>query len=172
MDYKFIEQLLERYFDCATTASEERMLRAFFSGDDVPEALLRYKALFDVEAKDVRKGVSAGFKSRVLEKAGVMPVVEARPRTFSLRLALRPLYNAVAAIAIVMLVGHLAQVSFSDEGTANEANIACTEQIDSTAAPTLENLKAVGDGQRTAVVGDSASVVAPEPTVQGNAAAE
>jgi len=119
MDYKYIEQLLDRYFDCETSASEERILRAFFSGDDVPEELMRYKSLFDVEAADSADGVSEGFKERVLAKAGVQPMVEARPRTFSLRLALRPLYNAVAAIAIVMLVGHLAQISFGSSDPAH-----------------------------------------------------
>ena len=31
MDYKYIEQLLERYWQCETTLQEENILRAFFS---------------------------------------------------------------------------------------------------------------------------------------------
>ncbi|MBQ4446467.1 MAG: pyruvate ferredoxin oxidoreductase, partial [Prevotella sp.] len=31
MDYKYIEQLLERYWQGMTTLEEERILRAFFS---------------------------------------------------------------------------------------------------------------------------------------------
>ena len=34
MDYKNIEQLLERYWECETTPQEERILKAFFSPTD------------------------------------------------------------------------------------------------------------------------------------------
>lgn len=167
MDYKYIGQLLDRYFDCATTASEERMLRAFFSGDDIPAEFARYKALFDAATQAASDGVSEDFKNRVLSKAGIVPPVEARPRTFSLRLALRPLYNAVAAIAIVMLVGHIAQLSFSNNGSSNtSANVAATELIDTTSIRTLENLKAVGNGQKTATLGDSAAYITSEPVAK------
>ena len=47
MDYKYITQLLERYWECRTSLEEENILKAFFSQKDVPAELLRYKALFD-----------------------------------------------------------------------------------------------------------------------------
>ena len=46
MDYKYIEQLLERYWQCETTLQEESILRTFFSQEDVPASLMQYKALF------------------------------------------------------------------------------------------------------------------------------
>ena len=46
MDYKYINQLLERYWRCETSLEEEDILRAFFSLDEVPAELLRYKPLF------------------------------------------------------------------------------------------------------------------------------
>lgn len=46
MDSKYIEQLLERYWQCETSLEDEAELRAFFSGNDVPGHLLRYKDLF------------------------------------------------------------------------------------------------------------------------------
>lgn len=46
MDYKDIEQLLERYWQCETSVEEESRLRDFFSKEDVPAHLLRYKNLF------------------------------------------------------------------------------------------------------------------------------
>lgn len=46
MDYKYIDQLLERYWRCETTLEEEDILRVFFSQDNVPVELSRYKALF------------------------------------------------------------------------------------------------------------------------------
>ena len=36
MDCKYIEQLLERYWQCETSLEEEAQLRAFFNGSDVP----------------------------------------------------------------------------------------------------------------------------------------
>ena len=41
MDYKYIEQLLERYWEGETTLQEEAILRAFFSQEDVPAGLMK-----------------------------------------------------------------------------------------------------------------------------------
>ena len=49
MDYKYIEQLLERYWECTTSLEEENILRTFFRQKDVPASLLQYKALFTYE---------------------------------------------------------------------------------------------------------------------------
>lgn len=46
MDSKYIEQLLERYWQCETSLEEEAQLRTFFMEGDVPGHLLRYKDLF------------------------------------------------------------------------------------------------------------------------------
>ena len=156
MDYNYIKNLIDRYFECETTPSEERMLRAFFSGNDVPEDLAKFKPLFDTFASESQETLSVSFKNRLLGKAGVAPVVEARPRVFSWRIALRPLYNAVAAVAIVMLVGHLAQISFGNEPTSsNEMNMAGSAVTDTIGSSTTTNLRAVGEGTQTAAIPDS-----------------
>ena len=49
MDYKYIEQLLERYWQCETSLQEESILRSFFSQEEVPAELQQYKALFTYE---------------------------------------------------------------------------------------------------------------------------
>ena len=41
MDYKYIEQLLERYWNCETSLEEEAILRMFFSQDDIPAEIGR-----------------------------------------------------------------------------------------------------------------------------------
>ena len=46
MDYKYIEQLLERYWKAETSIEEEDILRAFFSQQDIPAALKQYQPLF------------------------------------------------------------------------------------------------------------------------------
>ena len=57
MDYKYIEQLLERYWQCETTLEEEQILRTFFSQENVPACLLPYKDLFTYEQSDVEENV-------------------------------------------------------------------------------------------------------------------
>ena len=39
MDYKYINQLLERYWKCETSLEEEEILRTFFSQDELPAEL-------------------------------------------------------------------------------------------------------------------------------------
>ena len=51
MDYKYIEQLLERYWECQTTLEEEAILRAFFAQDNVPVQLLPYRQLFMAQSE-------------------------------------------------------------------------------------------------------------------------
>ena len=46
MDYKYIEQLLERYWQCETSLEEESELRAFCSKGEIPAHLLQYRDLF------------------------------------------------------------------------------------------------------------------------------
>ena len=57
MDYKYIEQLLQRYWEAQTTLEEERILRAFFSQDDVPASLMQYKSLFCYKQQQMRDDV-------------------------------------------------------------------------------------------------------------------
>jgi hypothetical protein len=57
MDYKYINQLLERYWRCETSLEEEDILRAFFSLDEVPAELLRYKPLFRYAEKEPAKNM-------------------------------------------------------------------------------------------------------------------
>ena len=49
MDYKYINQLLDRYWKGETSLEEEEILRAFFSQDELPAELKPYQALFSYE---------------------------------------------------------------------------------------------------------------------------
>jgi hypothetical protein len=44
--YKYIEELLERFFDGETSNEEEQELYRFFAQEDIPEHLRRYKPVF------------------------------------------------------------------------------------------------------------------------------
>ena len=49
MDYKYIQQLLDRYWQGDTSIEEENILRQFFIQPNVPDELLQYRALFVYE---------------------------------------------------------------------------------------------------------------------------
>ena len=109
MDCKYIEQLLERYWQCETSLEEEAQLRAFFNGSDVPEHLLRYKDLFVYQQLQQEVGLGADFDARVLAEVET-PVVKAKRLTLTARFI--PLFKAAAVVAVVLSLGNVMQHSF------------------------------------------------------------
>ena len=112
MDYKYIEQLLERYWQCETSLEEEEILRAFFRQGDVPARLLRFKDLFVYEQtqKDVK--LDEDFDAKILAKIE-KPVVKAHRLTLVNRFM--PLFKAAAVVAVMLSLGTVAQHSFSSD---------------------------------------------------------
>jgi hypothetical protein len=106
MNAQQIEQLLQRYWDCETTVEEEKALRQFFSGDDVPQHLMRYKDLFVYEQFMQQDHLGEDFDERVLNQVE-MPVVKAQSVSIFSRLA--PIAKAAAAVAILLALGNLAE---------------------------------------------------------------
>ena len=51
MDYRYIRQLLERYWKGETTLEEEQILRTFFIQKDIPEDMEVYRPLFAYESE-------------------------------------------------------------------------------------------------------------------------
>ena len=99
MDYKDIEQLLERYWQCETSVEEEATLRDFFAKEEVPAHLLRYKNLFVYQQVQQEVGLGEDFDARIL--AEVEPtVVKAKRLTLTGRFI--PLFKAAAVIAIIL----------------------------------------------------------------------
>ena len=129
LDYKYIEQLIERYFDCETTLEEERVLRAFFSQDitRVPMHLLCYRQLF-LEQQMSKQDETLGedFDNRILAIIGETAEADTnkvKARKVSLNRRLRPLYKAAASVAVVLAIGQAAQMPYS-EREAEQENIA------------------------------------------------
>ncbi len=122
MDYKYIEQLLERYWQCETTLQEEAILRSFFSQDDVPVWLLKYKALFDATAEK-EQPLGEDFDKRILAITENQKTVKAR--TISLTQRLMPLFKAAAVVAIILTLGNAIQApwewGYEDPKAAMEA---------------------------------------------------
>lgn len=120
MDYKYIEQLVDRYFDGETTLEEEQILRSFFRQENVPAQLKAYQDLFRYQHEAGKVGLGDDFDAKILEAVG-QPVVKAR--RISLKARLQPFYRAAAIVAIVLTVGNAAQRSFNvnaDEEMNNE----------------------------------------------------
>lgn len=57
-----INELLDKYFEGATSCEEERELRRFFKGDDVPEHLQIYRPLFACLAEEVENRTNTKTK--------------------------------------------------------------------------------------------------------------
>lgn len=109
MDFKYIEQLLERYWRCETSLEEEAQLRAFFTKEEIPEHLLRYKDLFVYQQFQPEEHLGADFDARVLAEIEV-PVVKAKRMTLTARFM--PLFKAAAVVAVVLSLGNVMQHSF------------------------------------------------------------
>ena len=109
MDSKYIEQLLERYWQCETSLEEEAQLRTFFMEGDVPGHLLRYKDLFVYQQLQQEEHLGADFDVRVLAEIEA-PVAKARPMPLAARLM--PLFKAAAAVAVVFSLGNAMHHSF------------------------------------------------------------
>lgn len=107
MDYKYIEQLLERYWECQTTLDEEAILRAFFAQDNVPVELLQYRQLFLAASEEQEVKISDDFEQRMMSIIENEQPVKAR--TISLTQRLQPLYRAAAVVAILITLGTAAQ---------------------------------------------------------------
>ena len=131
MDYKYIEQLMERYWRCETSLQEEEILRSFFAQDDVPASLMAYKSLFCFVQED--KGANMlddKFDEKVLSMIDDEQPVKAKVITMRQRLA--PLFKAAAIVAIVLTLGNAMSGAFSAKddpaATTNVANINKTSE--------------------------------------------
>jgi hypothetical protein len=109
MDYKYIEQLLERYWEGESTLQEEAILRAFFNQEDVPACLMKYKSLFDCGLQEETLGDD--FDARILSSIGQEEPKKAKIITIASRL--KPLFKAVAIVAIILTIGNAAQAPWN-----------------------------------------------------------
>lgn len=137
MDYKYIEQLLERYWDCETTNEEESILRTFFSQKDVPARLLKYRSLFEYQKQAASEApLGDDFDQKVL--AAIYEDIEDSPKVVRAKVVsfgsyLKPLFKAAAVVAMVLTIGDAAQWSMgytSQEPSAQQMMAADTATID------------------------------------------
>ena len=115
MDYKYIEQLLERYWRCETSLQEEEILRMFFSRRTFQ---LRWCliVLCSFTSRMRRRWTSWGddFDQRVLGLIQEDEPVKARVITMRHR-SYDHSFKAAAVVAIFLTLGNAMQVAFSDD---------------------------------------------------------
>lgn len=154
LDYTYIEQLLDRYFNCETSLAEEQILRAFFTQptDDVPAHLAQYRQLF-AEQTFAKNSESLGsdFDRRILsltegESNNEEMYVKARHASLSRRL--RPLYKAAASVAIVLAIGQAAQMPYTDAEAEQRKDF----------ARSVEMLQRIQQDRNTVAQGDTSVV--------------
>lgn len=104
MDYKYIEQILDRYFDCQTTLQEEQILRSFFSQEDVPANLRQYADLFNYETEAKNETLGEDFDARM------MAMIETEEKPVKARIIkmnfrpLAPFFKAAAVVALFITI--------------------------------------------------------------------
>lgn len=133
MDYKYIEQLLERYFNAETSLEEERILRSFFSQTDIPAELEQWKALFTVADEE---SLGDDFDERILQMIGEEPQQPAvKARKVQLTQRLMPLFKAAAIVAIILTLGSALQAPWDNSWNHPDIDYASYQQeLDSVAA--------------------------------------
>ena len=125
MDYKYIEQLIDRYFEGETTLEEEQILRKFFAQEELPEHLQQWKPLFRAEQEIAVAHLDESFDERILALTGEYHV-KAQP--IPLRVRLRPLYRVAAFLAFAIVIGTAVEHSATPAADAPREPIAVQGQ--------------------------------------------
>jgi len=121
MNYQYIEQLLDRYFDCITTLEEEQILRSFFNQEDVPAHLMQYREIFTYQTESKKEALGSDFDARMLalvneektKRATLIPMGNSR---------FAPFFRAAAIVAIILTIGSAAENSMNDHSDDSNAD--------------------------------------------------
>lgn len=124
-DYKYIEQLLERYWECQTTLEEESILRTFFAQDEIPMHLLLYRQLFLAQKEEQETVLGKDFEDHIMAIIDKEEPVKARIIPFSMRM--RPFYRAAAAVAILITLGTAAEKALEPSDAPYPSQVAFEE---------------------------------------------
>ncbi len=121
MDYKYIEQLMERYWNAETSLEEESILRTFFSQENIPAEMEKWRPLFTAEAEMPTLGDDFDARMLALVQDDVTTdetnqVVKAKEIKLTQRLM--PLFKAVAVIAIILTLGGALQAPWDNSWNA------------------------------------------------------
>ena len=157
MDYKYIEQLMERYWNAETTLEEESILRSFFRQENIPAEMKPLRALFADEASSQQLGDD--FDARMLEmirEKEAPKVVKARE--ISLTRRMMPLFKAAAVIAIILTIGGALQAPWDNSWNTPQDYARYKQDLDSVAAVSPVQAENMSDN-----AADSTSILMERP---------
>lgn len=125
MDYKYIIQLLERYWKCETSLEEEKILRTFFSQAELPDELKSYQHLFAYEQSEARnEALGKDFDQRMMSIIGQEDAMSIRKaKVYSIASRLKPFFKAAAIVAIFLTLGNAMQVPFEHDNAEYVGNV-------------------------------------------------
>jgi hypothetical protein len=151
MDYKYIEQLMERYWNAETSTEEESILRSFFSQENIPAEMEQWRSLFVADEPKL----SDDFDARILAMIGEegQPV---KAKEVKLTQRLMPLFKAAAVVAIILTLGGALQAPW-DNNWNTPVNDYTSFQIDTVDIGTPVQAENIIDKSA-----DSTSVLLPE----------
>lgn len=151
LDYKYIEQLLEEYFNGETTLEEEKILRTFFCQEKLPEHLVQYRDLFIYEQSEPKADcLGADFDAKLMKmieekdtevRTTVVKMPKASQMAHSVLKALHPFFRAAAIVAVVITIGNASQVLFQDSSK-EQTSVAKTDPTTGKNVADIQNLKA------------------------------
>lgn len=124
MDYRYIEQLLDRYFAAETSLEEESILQAFFSQKEIPSGMEKYRDLFVFRQEEQQTVLGEDFDNRILKMVEGQPQTIVKARQISLSQCLMPLFKAAAVVAVFLSLGQAAQFSLGEDPAEDEINYA------------------------------------------------
>lgn len=153
MDYKYIEQLLERYFNAETSLEEESILRTFFTQEQIPAEMEQWRVLFTANADEV---LDDDFDARILQAIQEQPAVKAREITLTRRLM--PLFKAAAVVAIIITIGSALQAPWDNTWNKPQDYARFQQDLDSVAAVSPIQAENISDWST-----DSASIMMEQP---------
>ena len=116
------------------------ILRAFFTQEDVPVWLAKYKTLFVYEAQR-EESLGNDFDERILEMVEQQEPVKARVLTLTQRLM--PLFKAAAVVAIILTLGGALQAPWDSTWNTPEDYAAIQQADTMNVIPVQANISAI-----------------------------
>ena len=106
MNYQYIEQLIERYFEAQTSQEEEQILQLFFSQRNVPQHLRQWQPYFQATKALQTKQVSSNFDQKLMARMAFTDVkIASTPSATSSWHRPYKIVAGIAAMFALVLVG-------------------------------------------------------------------
>lgn len=108
-DYKYIEDVLERYFDAQTNEAEEQYLKDFFFNEEVPPHLQSEKEMFlQLQAIQVPRGLEEKLNKQI-NQWEIQEHFAQKAKTSPWSFRLRWIGGIAASILILLSIGSFFQ---------------------------------------------------------------